>query len=180
MSRLRRAAGRVVGWTFEALATPPPGLWPARDIDPRTLDGRPVVLVLLLGADSAAVLRTAQDLARATAEGGPRALLVLDGPHFAVARRAGVPSDHVLSPGDWAARHPGRPWRDYLAGELARMRRDYAAAHVVALPPEGSAALDPAVLAEAMRPPARRWAGARRAWDRAVAGVERRVDRGSS
>ena len=180
MSRLRQAAGRAVGWTFDALAAPPPGLRPARDLDPRTLDGRPVVLVLLLDADPAAVLRTAQDLARATAEGGPRAVLVLDEPHFAVARRAGVASDHVLSREEWVAGHPGLPWEDYLAGQLARFRRDYATGHVVALPPEGSAALDPAEFAEALRPPARRWGTARRAWDRAVARVERRVDRGSA
>jgi len=180
MSLLRRAAGRIVGWAVEASATPPPGLRPGRDIDPQVLDGRPVVLVLLLGADDAAVQRTAQDLARTTAEGGPRALLVLDGPHFATARRAGVAADHVLSRDEWAQRHPGLPWGDYLDGELARLRRDFATAHVVALPPAGSAALDPAVLAEAMHPPARRGGRARAAWDRAVARVERRIDGGSA
>jgi hypothetical protein len=177
---LRRAAGRVVGWSFEASGAPPPGLRPGRDLDPRVLDGRPVVLVLLLGADAAAVQRTAQDLARTTAAGGPRALLVLDGPHFAAARRAGVAADHLLSPDEWARRHPELPWEDYRDGELARLRRDFATAHVVTLPPAGTGALDPSVLAEAMRPPARRRGVARSAWDRAVARVERRIDRGSA
>ena len=86
-------------------------------------------------------------------------MLVLDGPHFAVARRAGVASDHVLSREEWVGRHPGQPWEDYLAGQLARFRRDDATGHVVALPPEGSAALDPAEFAEGLRPPARRWHG---------------------
>jgi hypothetical protein len=180
MSLLRRTAGRVVGWSFEASGAPPPGLRPGRDVDPRVLDGRPVVLVLLLGADAAAVQRTAQHLSRGTAEGGPRALLLLDGPHFAAARRAGVAADHVLSRDEWAQRHPGLSWEDYLDGELTRLRRDFATAHVVALPPTGTTALDPAVLAEAMRPPARRGGRTRAAWDRAVARVERRIDRGSA
>ena len=180
MSRMRRLAGRLVGWVFEATAAPPPGLVPGRDAEPGSADGRPVVLVLLFGADAAAVSATAQDLSRAAGRGGPRPLLVLDEPHFAAARRAGVAADHVLSRTVWAARHPGLPWEEYLHGELNRLRRDFATEHVVALPPEGSSALDPAELAEALRPPQRRFDRARRAWRRTMARTERWVDRASS
>src|SRR5207344_1246751 len=111
VSRLRHLAGRFVGWAFESAATPPPGVLPgSQDADPGSLDGRPIVLVLLLGADAGAVTATAQDLSRAAAGGGPRPLLVLDEPHFAAARRAGIATDHVLSRAAWAARHPGLPW----------------------------------------------------------------------
>jgi len=110
LSEARHLVGRFVGWAFEATAAPPPGLVPGRDTGPRSADGRPVVLVLLFGADTPAVTATAHDLSRAAGRGGPRPLLVLDEPHFAAARRAGVAADHVLSRAVWAARHPGLSW----------------------------------------------------------------------
>lgn len=174
----RHAAGRFVGWVFEALGAPPPGLPAGRGVDPRGVDDRPVAVVLLLEAEPDAVARTAEDLARVAAAGGPRSLLVLDRPHFAVARRAGIAADHVLSHEAWAKRHPDLPWEDYLAGELRRLRHDFATDVVVTLPAEGSAALDPAAL-EALLRPARRRTPVGRVWRRMVVRLERRVDRGT-
>ena len=161
----RHAAGTAVGWAFETLGGPPPGLVPGRP-DAGT-DDRPVLAVLLLQAAPEAVEAIAAELAAALAAGGPRPILVLDGPHFAIARRAGVTADHVLSRADWERRYPGRSWDAYLDGERDRLRRDFGA-RVVTLPPGGG------LPAGALRaaPDARRW-------QRVAALAERRIDRGS-
>ena len=168
-ARARQLAGRCVGWAFEAAGGPPPGLTPGR-VEP-ALDARPVVIVLLLEAEAEAVAQTAADLVAATAAGGPRPVLVLDRPHFAAARRAGVVADHVLSAKDWAARGLPGPWEDHLAAELDRLRRDLASRHVVTLPAGGSRALDPAAWQAALTPPRR--PGPLR---RALVRLERRLD----
>src|SRR4051794_29204954 len=131
-------AGNAVGRGFESLGGPPPGLVPGGGT---ANDDRPVVVVLLFGATADVVAATGRDLAAALAAGAPRPVLVLDGPHFADARRAGVVTDHVLSREDWAARgHAG--WDTYLAGELDRLRHDLRTRHVVTLTAAGTTGLD--------------------------------------
>jgi len=173
--RLRRRAGDTVGWAFETLGGPPPGLVPGGGT---ANDDRPVVVVLLFGATPDAVTATARDLTAALAAGGPRAVLVLDGPHFAAARRAGVVVDHVISRADWAARGYAE-WDTYLAGEVDRLRRDLRTRHVVTLPPEGTAGMGAPALRDLLTPPGRRPNPLTRLWRRAVVRLERRVDRTS-
>ena len=173
--RLRRLAGDTVGWAFETLGGPPPGLVPGGGT---ANDDRPVVVVLLFGATADVVATTAGVLAGRLAAGGPRAVLVLDGPHFAAARRAGVVVDHVISRADWAARGYAE-WDTYLAGEVDRLRRDLRTRHVVTLPPEGTDGMGAAELRELLTPPGRRPNPLTRLWWRAVVRVERRVDRTS-
>jgi hypothetical protein len=174
-ARLRRLAGDTVGWGFETLGGPPPGLVPGGG---HTHDDRPVVVVLLFGATADVVAATARDLAGRLAVGGPRPVLVLDGPHFAAARRAGVVVDHVISRADWAARGYAE-WDTYLAGEVDRLRRDLRTRHVVTLPPEGTDGMSTVALRELLTPPGRRPNPLARLWRRAVVRVERRVDRTS-
>jgi hypothetical protein len=173
--RLRRLAGSTVGWAFETFGGPPPGLVPGGGT---ANDDRPVVVVLLFGATEDAVAATARDLAASLAAGGPRPVLVLDGPHFAAARRAGVVVDHLLSREDWAARGYAE-WDTFLAGELDRLRRDLRTRHVVTLTPAGTAGMGAAELRDLLTPPGRRPGPLRRLWWRAVVRVERRVDRTS-
>lgn len=173
--RLRRLAGDTVGWAFETLGGPPPGLVPGGGT---ANDDRPVVAVLLFGAPADVVAETASVLAGRLAAGGPRPVLVLDGPHFAAARRAGVVVDHVISRADWTARGYAE-WDTYLAGEVDRLRRDLRTRHVVTLPADGTAGMGAAELRELLTPPGRRPNPLTRAWRRAVVRVERRVDRTS-
>jgi len=175
-TRLRRRAGDAVGWFFETLGGSPPGLVPRAGT---SYDDRPVVVVMLFGAGPDAVGATARTLAAGLAAGGPRPVLVLDRPHFAVARRAGVVVDHVLSREDWAARGYAEPWDEYLAGEVDRLRHDLGTRHVVTLGETGTQGLDEAALRELLTPPGRSPRPHTRAWRRAVVRLERRVDRTS-
>ena len=174
-ARLRRRAGNAVGWFFETLGGPPPGLVPGAGT---AYDDRPVVVVLLFGADRG---RRRRDRARrwptALPAGGPRPVLVLDRPHFAAARRAGVVVDHVLSREDWAARGYPEPWDAYLAGELDRLHHDLRTRHVVTLGETGTAGMDEAALRELLTPPGRSPRLPARAWQRATVRLERSVDK---
>jgi hypothetical protein len=174
-ARLRRLAGDTVGWAFETIGGPPPGLVPGGGT---ANDDRPIVVVLLFGASQDAVTATARDLAASLAAGGPRAMLVLDSPHFAAARRAGVIVDHVISRADWAARGYAE-WDRYLAGEMDRLRHDLRTRHVVTLPPEGTAGMGAPALRELLTAPGRRPNPLTRLWRRAVVRAERLVDRTS-
>lgn len=176
VGRARRVAGEFIGWFFETAGGAPPGLVTGAGT---AVDERPVVVVLLLAADEDAVATTAQDLAAALADGGPRAVLVLDRPHFAVARRAGVAADHVLSQEDWTARGYAQSWDAYLAEQLDRLRHDFSTRHVVRLPSGGTRAMDPDRLRRELTPPGRGARGAIRWWRRAVVRLERRIDRPS-
>lgn len=183
--RVRGRAGPALGRTMDRLAVPPSGLKAGRGVPRERADRAPAVLVLLLGAGPEAVERTVAALLEAgPAAGGPRPVLVLDGPHFAVARRAGLAVDHVVSAQQWQRLHPGLPYADHLAERLGQLRRDYATAHLVALPPTGIAGPGPdgasaaqrlGVLLRPVGPG--RW---RRLWQPVARRVESAVDRSSS
>ncbi len=175
-ARARRLAGDAVGWFFETLGGPPPGLVPGAGA---TSDDRPVVVVLLVGAPPDVVGGTARTLAAGLPHGGPRPVLVLDGPHFAAARRAGLVADHVLSREAWAARGCTEPWDAYLAGEMDRLRRDLRTGHVVTLPGTGTEGMAEAELRELLTPPGRAPRGLVRVWWRVVVRLERKVDKTS-
>jgi hypothetical protein len=174
--RARRLAGNAVGWFFERLGGSPPGLVPGAG---SSYDDRPVVVALMFGATAETVAATARDLAADLAGGGPRPVLVLDGPHFAAARRAGVATDHVLSREDWAARGYAGPWDTYLAAEIERLQGDLRTRHVVKLPPTGTEGLGEAGLRGLLTPPGRSPRIPARLWRRLVVRLERRVDRTS-
>jgi hypothetical protein len=174
--RARRLAGNAVGGFFERLGGPPPGLVPGAG---SSYDDRPVVVALLFGATPETVAGTGRDLAADLAAGGSRPVLVLDGPHFAAARRAGVVTDHVLSREDWAARGYAGTWDAYLAAEVDRLRGDLRTRHVVTLPPTGTEGLGEAGLRELLTPPGRSPRLPARSWRRIVVRLERRVDRTS-
>ncbi len=177
LSRLRWLARQVVGTFFEAAGGPLPGLVAGAG---SRYDDRPVAVVLLLGQDGGVVADTAARLAQALRDGGPRSVLVLDGPHFAQARRAGIACDHVLSRAAYAERVPEGSWEDYLRAQTARLRRDYRTRCVVRLPDGGAAALPagglPELLAQAQR---QRPARHRGRYGRALVRLERRLDRPS-
>jgi hypothetical protein len=171
---LRRAVGRAVGWIVEVAGGPPPGYAGGPLVDSvgrAELDGRPVVVVLLLGSDEAVAARTAEDLAAAVVAGAPRVLVVLDTPHFAVVRRVGLPVDHLLSPDDWSARGQAEPWSAHVAQELARLRRDLGELRVLRLPPDGAAGRSE--LIDLLGPPGPRPRGWRRAGRRWAARLDR-------
>ncbi len=106
----------------------------------------PVVLVMLLGEAPAEVVEDTVDRLRRLAvhPAGVRPVLVLDGAELQIARRAGVPVDHVVSRRHWAARH-GEPYQRYLARRLTGLRRDYAARQLVTVPATGWADDDDAL-----------------------------------
>jgi hypothetical protein len=173
-TRARRLAGNGVGWFFETLGGTPPGLVPGAG---SRYDDRPVVVVLLFGATADVVGATARVLAAGLESGGPRPVLVIDGPHFAAARRAGVVSDHVLSRDAYASRGLPGDWDEYLAVELDRLRHDLHTRHVVTLPESGTESLAPETLTTLLTPPGRSPRLPSRWWHRATVKLERTVDR---
>jgi hypothetical protein len=137
------------------------------------------VVVLLLGAsDAAAVAATVSALVRNAGPAGVRPVLVLDTPHFAPARRAGLAVDHLLAAGEWAQRHPDLPYSGYLAERLAQLTADYATSHLVRLPAGGAEALPAGVLAAVLVPP--RPGAGRRGWQWLAGRVEAAIDRPTS
>ena len=170
-------AGPALGRSMDRLRVPPPGLKAGHGSQPAG-PGAPAVVVLLLGADPAVVTSTVEALLRTAGPAGVRAVLVLDGPHFAPARRAGLAVDHLLSAADWARRHPGEPYSGYLTERLAQMRSDYATTHLVTLPAGGAASMSDDALAAALVPPTA--SRSRLAWQRLAGRFEAVVDRSSS
>lgn len=177
---LRGRAGPLLGRTMDRLAVPPPGLKAGAGTPRGGADRRPAVIVLLLGATGPdAVAATAAELVHhGPVAGGPRPVVVLDTPHFAAVRRAGLAADHILARAEYEARHPGQPYSAYLAQRLDQLRRDYATRHVVTVPPEGVAALGPGALAELLVVPRRGWW--RRVWEPTALRFEAAIDRPTS
>jgi hypothetical protein len=168
-------AGPALGRSMDRLRVPPPGLKAGRA--PETAGtGSPAAVVLLLGgADAASVAGTVAALLRVAGTAGVRPVLVLDGPHFAPARRAGLAVDHLMPADDWQRRHPGRPYTGYLAERLAQLRADYATSHLVTLPAGGAGEMGDGALAAALTPPEP--GRGRRVWHRLAGRVEAAIDR---
>jgi hypothetical protein len=170
--------GPALGRSMDRLRVPPPGLKAGR-APGAAGTGSPAAVVLLLGGvDAATVAGTVAALLRVAGAAGVRPVLVLDGPHFAPARRAGLAVDHLLSAGDWQQRHPGQPYAGYLAERLAQLRVDYATSHLVTLPPGGADALGDSALAAALTPPEP--GRGRRVWQRLAGRLEAAIDRPTS
>lgn len=171
-------AGPALGRSMDRLRVPPPGLKAGRG--PGSAGpGSPAVLVLLLGApDAATVTDTVAALLRDAGPAGVRPVLVLDTPHFAPARRAGLAVDHLLAAGEWAQRHPDQPYAGYLAERLAQLEADYATPHLVRLPAGGVAVLPDGALAAALVPP--RPGAGRLVWQRLAGRFEAAIDRPTS
>lgn len=167
-------AGPVLGRSLDRLRVPPPGLKAGRAPGAAGA-GSPAAIVLLLGgADTEIVTETVAALLRVAGPAGVRPVLVMDGPHFAPARRAGLAVDHLLSTDDWQQRHSGKPYAGYLAERLAQLRADYATSHLVRLPVGGAGALGDGALAAALVPPTP--GRGRRLWQRAAGRVEAAID----
>ncbi|HET9654751.1 MAG TPA: hypothetical protein VFP72_05320 [Kineosporiaceae bacterium] len=175
---LRGKAGPALGRTMDRLAVPPPGLRAGRGAGARSWTW-PAVVVLQPGApDAAAVAGTVAVLQELAGRLEIRPVLVLDTPHFAPVRRAGLAADHVLDPGEWARRHPDVPYAEHLRERLGQLRRDYATAQLVTLPPQGAGALDPEELAAMLAPTPRR--AVHRVWQRLMGRFEGAIDRSTS
>lgn len=174
---LRAVAGAVVDRLVAGAHVPPPGLRAGRAADPDhavLADRLPTALVLCLGADEPAVTRTVRDLQVAAGLAGVRPVLVLDRPHFAVARRAGVPVEHLVAREAWEQRHAPGTWAEHVRRELAAMRHAYSATATVLLPSDGTAAMDLEVLSVLLAPePAGR---VRRTWAAGVLKAARALD----
>lgn len=141
-------------------------------------DDLPVVLVVLLGADAAAVELLAQRLAGVQAlVGGIRPVVLVDTPAFAPLRRRRFPAEYAIARSAWSASPAGESWPEYLRGRIAECRATYDAS-VVVMCPEGNppsvqllaAAVPEAAAAEnrgaasGMPAPARRAARALQRW----------------
>jgi hypothetical protein len=155
---VRSQLGRLVSRAVNAGGAPPIGLRvgqrTAAEQAAARRDLRPVVPVLLFGAEPEAVAQTAAALVRAAADPAcGRPLLVLDRPHFALVRLAGCAVEHVTSRQEWLRHGEPVPWEQHLAARLAQLRTDYVTARTVVLPPAGSAALPPGALPAALRVP---------------------------
>ncbi len=174
--RFSGSFGPAFGAAMDRLGVPPGSLLAGRDVPRAATSGLPVVLVLHLGeAEPQALAVTVDRLRRlAVPVARVRPVLVVDGPHLQVARRAGVPVDHLLPESALAARHPGLPYATYLAGRLAGLTRDYATAHVVTVGRDGWAGTDDDVVVALLTPPARPRRRVLR--DRALSRLERLVD----
>lgn len=171
-------AGPALGRSMDRLRVPPPGLKAGRGPGAAG-PASPAVVVLLLGApDAATVTDTVAALLRDAGPAGVRPVLVVDTPHFAPARRAGMAVDHVLPAQEWSRRHPGDPYAGYLGERLAQLESDYATSHLVRLPAGGAAALPDGALAAALVPP--RPGRGRRVWQRLAGRFEAAIDRPAS
>jgi hypothetical protein len=171
-------AGPALGRSMDRLRVPPPGLKAGRGPEAAG-SASPGVVVLLLGApDAATVTDTVAALLRDAGPAGVRPVLVLDTPHFAPARRAGLAVDHLLPAAEWAERHPGQPYAGYLTERLAQLEADYATSHLVRLPAGGTGALPDGALADALVPP--RPGSGRRVWQRLAGRLEAAIDRPTS
>lgn len=174
---VRAQAAPLLGRWLDRLAVPPPGLRAGRDVDARAANTRPTALVLHLDATGADTVAATVDalLLHGPAAGGPRPVLVLDTPHLAVARRAGLPVDHVLSASAWAERHPQRPYAEHFAERLDQLCRDYATRHIVTIPAQGPGEWPEGLLPVLLRPPLP--SRTRRAWQRLALVLESAIDR---
>lgn len=174
---LRAVAGAVVDRLVAGAKVPPPGLKAGRGADPVIADRWPAVLVVCLDASADTVAATVRDLQLlAGLTGGVRPVLVLDQPHFALPRRAGLAVEHVVSRHAWELRHPAGTWADYLHGELAGLRHAYSVREsaVVLLPRDGTASMDLEALGVLLTP--HRQGPLRRTWSGGVRRVARGLD----
>jgi len=195
---VRGKAGPALGRTMDRLGVPPPGLRAGRQLPASGTNGWPAVIVLLLGAQgqpaatatatavtvtvtvvtATVVTATAEALLPVAAAAGVRPVLVLDTPHLAAVRRAGLAVEHVLPPDEWDRRHPGTPYTGYLGERLDQLRKDYATPHLVTLPSGGAEALPDGELAALLVPPHR--SPLRRWWQRLAGRFEEAIDRPTS
>lgn len=181
---VRGKAGPALGRTMDRLGVPPPGLRAGRQPPTSGTGGWPAVVVLLLGAPgqpavaATVVTATAEALLPVAAAAGVRPVLVLDTPHLAAVRRAGLAVEHVLPPDEWDRRHPGTPYTGYLGERLVQLRQDYATGHLVTLPSAGAGALPDGELAALLVPPHR--SPLRRWWQRLAGRFEGAIDRPTS
>ncbi|WP_131106302.1 hypothetical protein [Ornithinimicrobium sufpigmenti] len=108
-------------------------LLPDRQVSGPDVGRLPVVGVLATGLDDARaeqLLADLADLQRST--GSFRAVLVLDRPVFAAARRHGYVVEHVVPEQEWASGAFGEvPWADYLARRLGSVIDHYQLWHLV-------------------------------------------------
>jgi hypothetical protein len=171
--RLRTILGRVADWFVDLARVPPPGLrGPGGDI---SADALPVVLLFQQEADENGVVTTLAAVPDLSSAAGVRVVLVLDRPHLALARRAGVPVELVPERMAWEQRHASRSWHQYVEQRLAMLQRDYAAAATFRVPGDGLSSLERTAIIAAMRPAPSAW---RRmaAWRRARTALVRMVD----
>jgi hypothetical protein len=174
---VRGRAGPAFGRTMDRLRVPPTGLRAGPHVGGADRDRRPVVLVLLPGAGAAEVERVARALAvAARSPGAARPVLLVDGPFFAPARRAGICVEYLPDERTWSRRHPDRSYTADLARRLDLLRRDYATDQLLRLAADGT--VDAQRLAPMLRPPARSWW--RRRWLPLALRAEGAIDRPSS
>lgn len=99
----------------------------------------PVVLVILLGADSATIHRTVDEVADAQHRtAGFRPVFVTNSPAMAAARRYRYPAELLVSEDAW---HPdqqgGVPWHEYATHRIDLMLTAYGATASVTVGPTG-------------------------------------------
>lgn len=166
----------------------PAGLRAGRASPPGELAAWPVVLVVLLGADEVAARTVAEALGRAQAQAlgegcGLRPVFLVDQPVFAPLRRAGYAVEHLVPLQTWQARASAAgSWAAYAGERVQACRRSYRGAAVVCwrVAPGGAdalAAADADALAAVVAASAPRTSWLRRRARRALAALQRRLDR---
>jgi hypothetical protein len=125
----RSVVGRGVDVLVDLAHVPPPGLRGGA-VDGIAADGLPVVLLYQPGADEAGIIRTLRAVSELQSSAGVRVVLVLDRPHLALVRQAGVLAELIPASDAWTRRLPDRSWPEEVRRRLAQIRRDYRAAAV--------------------------------------------------
>jgi hypothetical protein len=140
LASVRNAVGRTIDWFLERLRVPPPGLRTPWQVTSR--DVHPVVLLVLVDTHETALRRTLEALPALCEAADIRAVLVLDRPDLAAARKKGVPVELLPDPDAWERRPVQLSWPELVKHRLTIMRRDYAAAAVVEVSKNGLCAAD--------------------------------------
>lgn len=118
-------------------------------------ESRPVVLIVILGADSDTVERVVDEVAHIQLLGaGFRPVLVLDTPAFAATRRYGYPAELIISRSQWpdpALQENSNTWNEYARERVSLLFDTYRATASVSVGADGLDDADRLVL-NALRP----------------------------
>jgi hypothetical protein len=171
--RLHSGAGRVIEWAGSLARVPPAGL--RTGLGGRRSDVLPVVLLVQRGADESAVRRTVAAIPVVYTSASVRIVMVLDRPHLAIVRRAGMAVELLPDRAALEGRYREESWSQLAEHRLDLLREAYAAVAIVRVPSEGLSTADIPMLAARLRSDPNVHRG-RVFWRRALATLIARLD----
>jgi hypothetical protein len=122
-------------YAIDATAPVPSDVAAGRLLDGVGTERLPVVLVVILGADSDTIEEVADEVARLqVATAGFRPVFVTEVPAFGVFRRYGYPAELLLPADGWQGRET---WNEYARRLVGLMFDAYRATAAVTVGPEG-------------------------------------------